>query len=188
MIAEAERVHGEESEQPSRRGHRGPSQDQPQCQREQRDVQRVDLGDHRLAPEGVRGREEQRGRDRRGQRAGQFRGDHDDQPARDRRLDCRRQVQRMRRVAAGDPQHRVGDREIQRVAVSRRDQRRPRHRLKRSGVAEIKPGQQRRAIQGERRQADEQRGKPSEPDHRPAISEPRASRRSPRGRRRAIAC
>ena len=62
------------SEQPAGRRHARPPQQQQQRQRDERDVQGVDLGDDRLAPERVGRREQQRGADGGGDRSRQLGG------------------------------------------------------------------------------------------------------------------
>ena len=69
------------------------------------DVQRVDLGDDRLAPERVRAGEEQRGRRRRRRPTPTARRRRSDQHAAgERRLDGRREIQRVRGIAADEPE------------------------------------------------------------------------------------
>ena len=82
VIAEAQRVDGEQQQQPSPGRLVGPPEPGQQRQRDEHQVERIDLGDHRLAPERVRRREEQRRADRRAHRSGQFRGNEHDEPAR----------------------------------------------------------------------------------------------------------
>ena len=153
MIAEAERVDGEETGQPSGRRTIGPAEQEPQRQQHEDHVERVDLGDDGLAPERVRDGEEQSRADRRGDRSRELGGDHHEQAAGDRRLDRRREVERIRRLGAADPERDLADGEVEGVAVARRDDRRSDRRLKRSGVAEVEARQQRRAIQGGRAKA-----------------------------------
>ena len=113
-----------------------------------------------------------------GERSGQLGGDQHEQAAGDRRLDGRRRFS----ACAGSPpvshSDSVADREVERVAVARRDHRRADHGLKRSGVAEVEAGQQRRVIQREGRRGDDQRGERAAADHAPAaLSARRAWRR-----------
>ncbi len=165
VIAEAERVRRKERVEPPVGLDVGPPQQQQQRQRHERDMEGIDLGDDRLAPERI-GRGEQHGGGRGGgDRARQLGADQDDEPAGDRGFDRRRQVERVRRVAAGQPERRPTEGEIQRVAVAGRDQRRSHHRLKRAGVAEVESRKQGRAVQREGRQRDGQRDEPCAAGH-----------------------
>ena len=56
-----------------------------------------------------------------------------------------------------DPHEELTDREIERIPVARRDERRPDRRLERSGIAEVEPRQHRRPVEREGRQRDEHR-------------------------------
>src|SRR6185295_9882580 len=116
------------------------SQQQQHRQRDEQQVQRVDLGDDRLAPERVRRGEQQGGGDAGENRRGQLRADEDKQRAGERRLDRRREVQRARRFDAGDGQEQIPDREVEGIGGARRDERRSDGRLQMAGVAEVEAG------------------------------------------------
>ncbi len=112
-------------------------------------MQRVHLRDDGLTPERVR-----TGKDCCGRRAGEHGpgelGAHEyDETAGDRRLGSRGQVQAVRAVSIG-PHEEPAEREIQGVAVARRDDILARDYLERGGVAEVESRKKRRAIERER--------------------------------------
>ncbi len=78
-------------------------------------------------------------------------------PQADRALDRRYQIQRMRRIAADEPEQRAADGEVGGVCIAGGNHRRPDRRLERSGVPEIEAGKQRRVIERERNQGDDER-------------------------------
>ena len=86
-------------------------------------MERIHLGDHRLAPKRVRPGEQKAGSDGRGNRAADLDSDQEHHGARERRFDRRGQIQRMRRFAGGDREKQLPDGEVQRVPVSRRNDR-----------------------------------------------------------------
>ena len=165
VVAEPEREDGEEQEQAASARHVRPPQEQQQRQRDEHDVKRVDLGDDRLAPERVGRRKKQRDSERSGNRSRQLGGHEHGKTAGCRALDCRREIQRVRRLRLRQPQHRRPDRKVQRVAVARRDQRRAHHRLKRSGVAEVDSRKEGRAVHDEGERRGGERGEQSAAAH-----------------------
>ena len=104
VIAEAECVQREEERQPSRRGLALPAEQREHGGGHEQDVQRVDLRDDGLAPEGVRARHEQRHAAGGDDRSTKLRGNQDDHRARDSPFDRRCEVEQRGRSVGGDPQ------------------------------------------------------------------------------------
>lgn len=158
MVAEADRVDREKEREARERRPPFPLQQEQQRQRHDQRMERIDLGDDRLAPEGVRAGEQQRGGDRRQRRPGKLRRDEHDQPGGDRAFNGRCEIQRVRRFAVRRPQKEIADRKVQRIPIARRDVRRTDGGLKRTGIAEVDARQQRRPVQREDAERDKNGG------------------------------
>src|SRR5439155_17990480 len=87
VIAESKRVRDEEQDEPAVGWPPRPLEKKQQRQRREQDVERIDFGDDRLAPERVRGGEQEAGASRGEHRRRQFGGDEYDDPAGQRPFD-----------------------------------------------------------------------------------------------------
>ncbi len=163
VIAERERVDSEKRGEPANRRTCGPSEQEEQRECRERSVQRVHLRDDRLTPERIRDGKQRRRGGRGGERARELHADEHHDSARECAFEGRREIEGPRRIAAHEGGDGVGDREVQRIAVARRNVDRSRHRLECAGVAEVEVRKECDPIQQECAGRDDHRGEPGRP-------------------------
>ncbi len=150
MVAEGQRVGGKDERQTGEGPPAVPPAHGGEHEAHERQMKRVDLGDDRLGPERVGGGEPQTGRCRRRERSRQIRCHPDEDRHRKRAGNGRREIHCARRLDSGQHKRQVAEGVIERIGLTRCQIDLAHACLEGSGVAEIKPGQERRVIEEKR--------------------------------------
>ncbi len=150
VVAKSQRVDAVEHRQPHRRLLLRPCEQSQQGRPDDQKVERVDLSDDGLGPEGVRKREQEARREPSHPRVRhphcEERGDSDG----NRSVDRRREVQRPRRLAGMHQHEQAAEPVVERVGLPGRQIERADAGLERRAVSELQARQNRRVVAGKR--------------------------------------